>query len=277
MSISIMILCSDGPHHGFMVRSLTERFDVTRVFCEPESAQCKRLRKRKRYTDYAWRIYHNSRRRLLGLSHYRECFFGGNFLKHTSKLDNISKVNSVNDRAVIAHAEGIKPDIIVVIGTSIIGKKLLALDIPILNVHGGYLPDYKGNHCFFFAYLDGALDRVGSTLHLIDPGVDTGAIIEQVPVRVEPGDVPESSYCKAEMKAIRRLPKYLNEFEQTGKISSFEQSDEGKVFRTRDRNIRHELRLWRRLGRLVPGDFDEVTRPTIDESQPIKKRDRRWL
>lgn len=46
-----------------------------------------------------------------------------------------------------------------------------------LNAHPGWLPDYRGLDSAVWAVIDGRFDRVGSTLHLVDAGIDTGPIV----------------------------------------------------------------------------------------------------
>lgn len=50
----------------------------------------------------------------------------------------------------------------------------------ILNIHTSLLPNQRGAHPIFWAYLEDSLH--GVTIHEIDRGVDTGPIIAQIPV-----------------------------------------------------------------------------------------------
>lgn len=54
----------------------------------------------------------------------------------------------------------------------------------IINVHTSLLPGQRGAHPVFWAFMEGA--RHGVTVHEIDRGVDTGPIIFQVPVNLNP-------------------------------------------------------------------------------------------
>ena len=51
--------------------------------------------------------------------------------------------------------------------------------IATLNAHPGWLPDYQGIDCAAWTVLDGRFDLIGSSLHRVDRGVDTGAIVTQ--------------------------------------------------------------------------------------------------
>lgn len=95
-------------------------------------------------------------------------------------------VESVNSAQVRDLLTEVMPACVVVSGTGIIGKKVLALAPVFINVHVGITPRYRGVHGGFWAIVEGRPNLVGVTVHQIDPGVDTGAIIAQVPVEVDP-------------------------------------------------------------------------------------------
>jgi phosphoribosylglycinamide formyltransferase-1 len=56
-----------------------------------------------------------------------------------------------------------------------------------LNVHPSLLPSFPGLHAQRQA-LDGGVRIAGATVHFVDEGVDTGPIVLQASVRVEPDD-----------------------------------------------------------------------------------------
>jgi phosphoribosylglycinamide formyltransferase 1 len=55
----------------------------------------------------------------------------------------------------------------------------------IVNVHPSLLPDFPGAHAVDDALAAG-VDTTGVTVHFVDEGLDTGAVIRQEPVSVEP-------------------------------------------------------------------------------------------
>jgi phosphoribosylglycinamide formyltransferase 1 len=61
----------------------------------------------------------------------------------------------------------------------------------ILNIHPSLLPAFQGKDAIQRA-LDYGVRWTGVTVHFVDEGMDTGPIIEQKPVLVEPGDTLES-------------------------------------------------------------------------------------
>jgi phosphoribosylglycinamide formyltransferase 1 len=57
----------------------------------------------------------------------------------------------------------------------------------IVNVHPSLLPDFPGAHPIEDALAAG-VDTTGVTVHYVDEGLDSGAVIRQEPVSVEPRD-----------------------------------------------------------------------------------------
>lgn len=260
----IAVLTSDGPHHRYLVATLRAAgFDVRAVMVEPWAAQRRRRLQRKRHADWAWIVYHDWRRRLLGLDAYRRGYFG-NPPTPTGPEPRTLTVDRVNDPAVVELLREMAPDVTVVMGTGILGKRVLgAAGDVVLNIHGGYLPDYRGNHCFFFALSDAAWDRVGSTIHFVDLGVDTGDILDVVVPALHRGDNAEMLYSRAELAAVHRLVTWLDHYERGGTLPRTPQPPRGRQFDIRDRKPWHDLSVWwrRRTGRLAVPDR-EAPAPT---------------
>ena len=56
---------------------------------------------------------------------------------------------------------------------------LRAIACPVLNYHAGITPEYRGINGGYWALATGDPDNFGTTVHLVDAGVDTGDIIYQ--------------------------------------------------------------------------------------------------
>lgn len=65
-----------------------------------------------------------------------------------------------------------------------------------INLHPGLLPYNRGAHPNVWSIVEGT--PAGVTLHYVDAGVDTGDLIAQAPVEVEPIDTGASLYQKLE-------------------------------------------------------------------------------
>ena len=57
----------------------------------------------------------------------------------------------------------------------------------IVNVHPSLLPEFPGARAIDKALAAG-VETTGVTVHLVDEGLDTGAVIRQEPVSVEPAE-----------------------------------------------------------------------------------------
>lgn len=99
------------------------------------------------------------------------------------------RVPSVNDDRTIAHLTALRPDVVVVHGTRIVAKRVLeAVACPIINIHAGITQRYRGVHGGYWALREGHPEWVGTTVHLVDPGIDTGGILAQTTFAVSKED-----------------------------------------------------------------------------------------
>jgi folate-dependent phosphoribosylglycinamide formyltransferase PurN len=81
------------------------------------------------------------------------------------------------------------PKVVVINGTRIISAETLrCVDATFINIHAGITPLYRGVHGGYWALAEGRPDLVGTTVHVVDSGVDTGTVLEQVRFTPSPGD-----------------------------------------------------------------------------------------
>jgi hypothetical protein len=99
------------------------------------------------------------------------------------------KVTSVNGLEAIAHLHRLAPKVVLVVGTRIISRKVLSsIPAPFINYHDGITPKYRGIHGGYWAKAQGDLDNFGVTVHLVDPGIDTGDVLYQARLEPSAGD-----------------------------------------------------------------------------------------
>jgi folate-dependent phosphoribosylglycinamide formyltransferase PurN len=93
----------------------------------------------------------------------------------------ITKVETVNSDETIRLLKSLDPKVVVVNGTRIISRHVLeSVEAVFINMHAGITPLYRGVHGGYWARAERRPDLVGTTVHLVDKGIDTGTIIEQV-------------------------------------------------------------------------------------------------
>jgi phosphoribosylglycinamide formyltransferase-1 len=82
---------------------------------------------------------------------------------------------------------------------------------PVLNVHPSLLPAFPGMRAIEEALAAGVRET-GVTVHLVDEGVDTGPVLAQEAVPVDPGDTPESLRARVHAVEHRLLPETTRRF-----------------------------------------------------------------
>jgi phosphoribosylglycinamide formyltransferase-1 len=70
-----------------------------------------------------------------------------------------------------------------------------AFPMRILNIHPALLPAFPGLDAWKQA-LDAGVPETGCTVHFVDAGMDTGPVILQQRVPVQPDDTPESLHAR---------------------------------------------------------------------------------
>jgi methionyl-tRNA formyltransferase len=242
----IAILTSDEPHHDYMIATMRTNFHVVLVIKEPGSRMRVRARREKRWPDYVFMNYHNWRRTLLGLNSYRSKYFSDIPAAPEQRVCPEITVDYINDPEVADMLIEARPDLTIIMAPSILKRQVLQAAGTIINVHGGFLPYYRGNHCFFFALYNQEFDKIGSTIHFVNAGIDTGDIIDIVVPPIKVTDNAERLYCRAEKMAVHKLVDLIRSAQQGGVFPRQAQLFRGRLYKTRDRKPWHDLHHWLR-------------------------------
>ena len=75
---------------------------------------------------------------------------------------------------------------------------------PVLNYHAGITPQYRGMNGGYWALASDDPTNFGSTVHLVDAGIDTGAVIAQVRCNPAKGDTI-MTYAFTQVAASRKM------------------------------------------------------------------------
>ena len=104
-----------------------------------------------------------------------------------------TKLDEEAERAFVGALQEAKVDLIVLAGFMRVlkGEFLRAFEGHIVNIHPSLLPSFPGLEAWQQA-LDHGVKVTGCTVHFVDAGVDSGAIIGQQTVPVLDHDTPES-------------------------------------------------------------------------------------
>ena len=101
------------------------------------------------------------------------------------------------NEAFTAKMKELAPDLIVLAGFLVKIPEAMVEAFPgkIINIHPSLIPSFCGVGYYGLKVHEKALERgvkiTGATVHFVDGGMDTGPIIAQKAVCVQPGDTPE--------------------------------------------------------------------------------------
>lgn len=123
------------------------------------------------------------------------------------------------DQNLATEISRLKPSLIVSAGfMKILGPVVLRFyQGRIINTHPALLPSFPGAHAVRDALAAG-VSETGSTIHFVDKGVDTGEVIAQATVKVEPSDTEESLHERIKEVERELLVATVSEIAQ-GKVT----------------------------------------------------------
>jgi len=97
------------------------------------------------------------------------------------KIIRVPSVNSDDFKKII---QSFQTDLVIVNGTRVISAEVLKIiKSPIINVHVGITPLYRGVHGAYWALVNNDGENCGVTIHAIDSGIDTGGILKQAMIK----------------------------------------------------------------------------------------------
>ena len=119
-----------------------------------------------------------------------------------------TKLDEEAERAFVSALQGAKVDLIVLAGFMRVlkGEFLRAFEGRIVNIHPSLLPSFPGLEAWKQA-LDHGVKVTGCTVHFVDAGVDSGAIIGQQTVPVLDHDTPETLHQRIHAAEHELYPK----------------------------------------------------------------------
>jgi folate-dependent phosphoribosylglycinamide formyltransferase PurN len=191
----LALLTCDGESGRIAARYLADRSESLSIVVEQPVSRAMLLRRRRRRLGLgtvagqiafmlAQRIQERtSQRRIAEIK--RE--FG--FLDQWPDRQVMTQVSSVNAPECVAFLRQMQPAAVLVMGTRLIDAAVLqSVDAPFINYHAGITPKYRGVHGGYWALAQGDAAHCGVTVHLVDPGIDTGAVLYQHEITVTERD-----------------------------------------------------------------------------------------
>lgn len=128
---------------------------------------------------------------------------------------DILEVLDINSDPVINFIRTKAPQLVVVSGAPLLRECILeAADGRIINLHPGYAPQYRGRYGSFWPIYNKEPELVGTTIHFVDNGVDTGRILLQEKVKLNPDDTLRTLTYRQHKLGTELLVRCLQDFEK---------------------------------------------------------------
>jgi methionyl-tRNA formyltransferase len=164
----------------------------------------------------------------------------------------ILKVANINQTESVDFIKNNVFDIIVVSGTRMVKKEILALKpaYGIINMHTGLSPYYNGGpSCTFWCLFNEEVEYIGATVMFIDEGIDSGNIILTNTISLNPSD----NYGQMEFKAIdlgnHLVLKAIEKLQGDKNFKGVRQSDiaKGYVYYNKDYTFNKRLEVQKKI------------------------------
>lgn len=242
------ILTSFETRHRYFVQALRAHFDVVAVGYEKTGYAPSDITGMDLSADEAGIVAEHFAERI----RQERAFFGAesDFVLDGAECQAVSlepgQLNTEETASFVADA-GV--DTLVIYGTNMIRSPLLQRFAGrMVNMHLGLSPYYRGTATNFYPLLNEEPEYVGATIHLIDPGIDSGPILAHARPVIEPGDRPHTIGCKAIQAGIDKLIDVLPAWRRGEREPVPQWSVPGaKLYLRKDYHPRHVVELYEKL------------------------------
>lgn len=183
----VVLLCTDDPITRIVYHAVAGRFGPISVIVEDRVSRATFLKRRYKKLGgltvvgqvlLMALVVPALRRR--SVARIEQIIADAGLVADEIPASQITRVPSVNSDKARAHLAELEPRVVLVNGTRIIGARTLdCVEAPFINTHHGITPLYRGVHGGYWALAEQRSDLVGTTIHYIDTGIDTGGILKQ--------------------------------------------------------------------------------------------------
>ncbi|UCI04996.1 formyl transferase [Mesorhizobium sp. B1-1-8] len=195
----IVVVTEGGPHIWAIVNAIADRVGPVNVILEtPESKKRLLLGRARRQgwisaigqlgtmvlTRLGKRLFAGHAARLIAEEKLETEPRQGQTIVHVSSADGPECLQAIDE---------IRPGVVLLAGCRLLSKGTLArMPCPVLNYHAGIAPKYRGMNGGYWALASGDPQNFGTTVHLVDAGVDTGGVLKQARGKPRQGDTISS-------------------------------------------------------------------------------------
>lgn len=192
---NIVVVTEGGPHIWAIVNAIADRLGSVSVILEtPESKKQLLLRRARRQ---GW-ISVIGQLGTMVLTRLGKRFFAGHAARMIAEQklqteprpgQSIIHVASANSPECLEAIAGLKPGVVFLAGCRMLTRETLSkIPCPVINYHAGITPKYRGMNGGYWALVSDDAENFGTTVLLVDAGVDTGGVLRQARGKPERGD-----------------------------------------------------------------------------------------
>jgi len=189
----IIVITAGGAYAWVIVNALAQRFNNLEVVLEEPESKSIFLKRRARKIgwlqtagQFGTMVISRFGKRL-AQSRTSEIIATGGIQTELQPEVPVTQVSSANGRDCLELISANQPDVVFLAGCRMLSKTTLAaIPCPVINYHSGINPKYRGLAGGWWARATGDHDNYGTTVHLVDAGVDTGGTLYQAFIAPNP-------------------------------------------------------------------------------------------
>jgi len=170
------------------------------------------------------------------------------------KDTRLHEVKNINNKESQDLLNNLNSDILIVVGSRILKPDVIdSFDGLIINFHTGILPFYRGPHSEFWAMYNNEYDKIGTTIHILDKGIDTGEILARENVCIDKSLSPTEAHIVNSINGLKLLAKVIVRL-KNGNIEPYKQDEANATYYSFPSDEQIEA-LEEKIGRQVPLSF----------------------
>jgi len=246
--MNIGILTSVETRHRYFVQALRKAVNVVAVAYETTGYTPAEVSSADLTIEESEIVARHFRER----SRQEEAFFGHDCAwmadAATCRVRKLAP-GTLNTTETLGFLDGASVDAVVVYGTNLIKSPLLERwPGRMINMHLGLSPYYRGTATNFYPLLNEEPEYVGATIHLLDEGIDSGAILRHARPRIVAEDMPHTIGCKAILAGIEAMIAVLGDLEQ-GRLNPVPQwtVPHPRLYLRKDYHPREIIELYKKI------------------------------
>ena len=256
MHKKIIALIGNGMRHIYFAKCISDAFGLSGVVIEKKYSPSVRFSKFVKDTGYnplafGRKLYEKMLLKQIDARYKKaelDILWEGRKPSLPQDLSRI-EVNDINSNKAKNFIAELKPDLIIVSGTSLIKHGLINIagESKIINLHTGLSPYYRGGPCTFWCLHNEKLEYLGATIHFLTAGIDSGdIIISSRMTDIGSGDNEATLDAKVVKLGTSLMLEAIERYHD-GNLEAITQWEKGYFFAFRDRTFEKRLELERKL------------------------------